>query len=295
MATNRTNTLNAVSIERATPFFRQTNEGSSMDLRASSPPTRVRAIALNTFRESVRDRVLYNLILFALVLMGASIFVSDLSIDQESTFIADLGLSSMIVFGGLIAIFIGVGLVYKEIDKKTIYSLLSKPVHRYELIVGKYAGLCMTLLLNCAVMALGTIMALAYVNRGFTRLELAVLPAAFLIYLEHALLVAVALTFSTFTTPMLSALFSFATYVIGHFSGDLQTAASLSKSGLVRVLLTVFYYLLPNLSNFGFIGEASRGQMVPVNMALSASIYAGVYCVILVSIATFIFQWRNFK
>src|SRR6185503_4646817 len=136
---------------------------------------RIRAIALNTFRESVRDRVLYNLILFVLILVGASVFVSDLSLDMESQFTAALGLSAMVVFGALIAIFIGVGLVYKEIDKRTIYSLLSKPVHRYEFIVGKYAGLCLTLLINTGVMVLATELALLYVNRRFVPLQGAVL------------------------------------------------------------------------------------------------------------------------
>src|SRR5260370_20031428 len=109
---------------------------------------RVRAIALNTFRESVRDRVLYNLILFVLILVAASVFVSELSLDMESQFTAALGLSVMLVFGALIAVFIGVGLVYKEIDKRTIYNLLSKPVRREEFIIGKYFGLCMTLFVN---------------------------------------------------------------------------------------------------------------------------------------------------
>jgi ABC-type transport system involved in multi-copper enzyme maturation permease subunit len=267
----------------------------SIDAHSSGSLSRVASVASNTFRESIRDRVLYNLILFALILVGASIFISELSLDQESRFIADLGLSSMMVFGGLIAIFIGVGLVYKEIDKKTIYNLLSKPVHRYELIVGKYAGLCMTLLVNCCVMALGTVLALAYVNRGLVRLELTILPAAFLIFLELALMVAVALTFSTFTTPLLSALFSLAVYVIGQFSGDLRLAASVSKSRFVGAVLTSLYYLLPNFSNFGFIGESSRGQMVPLRMAVAATVYAAVYCGILLSLAVLIFQRRNFK
>src|SRR6266513_5171686 len=130
----------------------------------ASGARRVRAIALNTFRESIRDRVLYNLILFVLILVTASVFVSHLSLDMESQFTAALGLSAMLVFGALIAIFIGVGLVYKEIDKRTIYSLLSKPVHRHEFIIGKYAGLCLTLLVNSAVMVLGTELALLYVN-----------------------------------------------------------------------------------------------------------------------------------
>jgi ABC-type transport system involved in multi-copper enzyme maturation permease subunit len=267
--------------------------GATFEQVAAS--NRIRAIALNTFRESVRDRVLYNLILFALILVGASIFVSELSIEQESKFIADLGLSSMLVFGAIIAIFIGVGLVYKEIDKRTIYNLLSKPVRRHEFILGKYLGLCLTLLVNASVMLLGTLLALAYVNRGLVRLQLALLPAAYLIVLELALLVAVALFFSSFSTPMLSALLSFAIYVIGHMSGDLKLAAQLSDSVAIKFVLHALYYLLPNLSNFSFITEASHGRMVSTGMALSATIYAAIYIAILVSATILIFERRNFK
>ena len=256
---------------------------------------RIRAIALNTFRESVRDRVLYNLILFVLILVAASVFVSDLSLDMESQFTAALGLSAMVLFGAVIAIFIGVGLVYKEIDKRTIYSLLSKPVHRHEFILGKYVGLCLTLLVNTAVMVLATELALLYVNGKFVPLQAAVLGASFLIYLELVLLVAVALMFSSFSTPMLAALFSFAVYVIGHFSKDLLVMAALSESAMTRTVLTVLYYLLPNLSNFGFITEASHGRIVPAGMAVSATLYAIVYIGILLSAAVLIFQKRNFK
>src|SRR6185436_19462204 len=187
----------------------------------STAAARIRAIALNTFRESVRDRVLYNLVLFVLILVAASVFVSDLSPPVESEFTAALGLSAMLVFGAFIAIFIGVGLVYKEIDKRTIYNLLSKPVHRYEFIAGKYAGLCLTLLINSGVMLIATELAILYVNGKFVKLQLAVLAAAYLVFLELALLIAVALMFSSFSTPLLSALFTFAVYVIGNLSGDL--------------------------------------------------------------------------
>lgn len=256
---------------------------------------RIRAIALNTFRESVRDRVLYNLILFVLVLVGASVFISDLSIEYESKFTATLGLSAMLLFGALIAIFIGVGLVYKEIDKRTIYNLLSKPVHRYEFIIGKYLGLSGTLLVNSVVMVFGTELALWYVNGGPSPLQMSVLPAALLIYIELALLVAVALMFSSFTTPLFSALFSFAIYVIGHFSGDLHLAADMSNSGVVRGILMTCYYLLPNLNNFNFIAEASHGRTIPLHAVLSAALYSIVYISILLSAAALIFQRRNFK
>ncbi len=264
-------------------------------VRSKGRTSKIAVIALNTFRESVRDRVLYNLILFVLLLVCASVFISELSINQETKFITTLGLSSMLVFGALIAIFIGVGLVYKEIDKRTIYNLLSKPVHRHEFIVGKYFGLCVTLLVNSAVMMLGTELALVYVNHGLVPLQLSALSAAYLIYLELALLVALALMFSTFATPMLAALYTFAVYVIGHFSADLKLAAELSESAVVRGLLTVLYYIVPNLSNFGFITEASHGQVVPLRMAVSATLYAIVYISILLSASVLIFQRRNFK
>jgi len=255
----------------------------------------IKAIALNTFRETVRDRVLYNLILFAILLVVASVFVSELSLSEESKFIADLGLSAMTVFGAVISIFIGVTLVFKEIDKRTVNFLLAKPVRRYEFIIGKYAGLSLTLLLNCSVMALGTILALVYVNHGMSPLVRAMPSAALLIFLELLVLVSVALLFSSFTTPMLSALFSFAVFVIGSLSPDLKLAASMSRSGTVRMLLTVLYYCLPNLSNFGFIAEASHGQTVPLRMALSAAVYAFVYVLILLSATVAIFQSRSFK
>lgn len=261
----------------------------------TSAVRRIQAIALNTFRESIRDRVLYNLILFVLILVTASVFVSDLSLDMESQFTAALGLSAMLVFGALIAIFIGVALVYKEIDKRTIYSLLSKPVRRHEFIIGKYAGLCLTLFVNTAVMVLATEAALLYVNGKFVPLHTAVLAASFLVYLELVLIVAIALMFSSFSTPMLAALFSFAVYVIGNFSRDLLVMASISTSNLTRAVLTVIYYLVPNLSNFGYITEASHGKIVPPQMAITATVYVAVYIAILLSAAVLIFQKRNFK
>ena len=256
---------------------------------------KIAAIALNTFRESVRDRVLYNLILFVLILIGASVFVSELSLDQESEFILRLGLSLMLVFGAVIAIFIGVGLVFKEIDKRTIYNLLSKPVHRHEFIIGKFLGLSMTLAVNCVVMVIGIELALMYVNGGFVALQLTLLPAAYLIFLELAIVVAVALMFSSFSTPMLAALFTFAVYVIGQLSGDLRLAAELTDSALTRVVLTALYYLLPNLANFGFISQSSRGAIAPVSIVTWATVYAIIYISILLSAAVLIFQKRNFK
>ncbi|MFL6215100.1 MAG: ABC transporter permease [Blastocatellia bacterium] len=270
-------------------------EISTPSFRALPGLSRVGVIAVNTFRESVRDRVLYNLALFVLILVGGSIFISELSVSQEAKFIATLGLSSMLIFGALIAIFIGVGLVYKEIDRRTIYNLLSKPVHRHEFIIGKYFGLCLTLLVNSLVMLLAIELALLYVNRGFTPVQWPVLAAGLLIYLELTVLVAIALLFSSFSTPMLAALFTFALYVIGHFSADLKLTASLSQSFVVRALLSAAYYLLPNLRIFNFITAASHGDLVDVARAIWALAYAVIYVGILLSATVLIFQRRNFK
>jgi ABC-type transport system involved in multi-copper enzyme maturation permease subunit len=272
-----------------------TNAQASPAATGQGSARRIGIIAANTFRESIRDRVLYNLVLFVLILVGASIFVGDLTIATELKFTARLGLSAMLVFGTLIAIFIGVGLVYKEIDRRTIYNLLSKPVGRHEFIIGKYLGLCLTLLINSLVMVLATELAILYVNGGWIRIHATVLAAAYLVYLELCLMVAVALMFSSFTTPMLSALFSFAVYVIGQFSADLMQAAAISPSAVAGWILRTLYYLLPNLSNFGYIGEATNGEMVPVKMALQATVYAVVYIGILVSASIVIFEKRSFK
>jgi hypothetical protein len=153
----------------------------------------------------------------------------------------------------------------------------------------------MTLAVNSVVMVVGIELALIYVNGGFVPLQLTLLPAAYLIFLELALIVAIALLFSSFSTPMLAALFTFAVYVIGHFSRDLHLAADLANSAFARLLLVVLYYLLPNLSNFSFIREASHGETVPLSMALSSTLYAIIYAGVLLSASALIFQKRNFK
>jgi ABC-type transport system involved in multi-copper enzyme maturation permease subunit len=252
-------------------------------------------IALNTFRESVRDRVLYNLVLFVLLLVGASIFLGELSLAQETRIIINVGLSAMLVFGVLIAIFIGIGLVYKELDKRTVYNLLSKPVHRYEFILGKYFGLCFTLLVNTAVMALAVIVALMYIKRGPDAIQLHILPAAYLIFLELMVITAVALLFSSFSSPMLSALLAFFLFIIGSFSADLKLFAETVGSGAVRALCQALYYLLPNLANFHYITETAHGQAAPARLVAAATIYAALYITALLSGTVLIFQRRNFK
>ena len=135
-------------------------------------------VAINTFREAVRDRVLYNLIFFALMMIGAAILVGQISIGIERMVIINLGLSAISIFGIIMAIFIGVGLVYKEMEKRTLYSLLSKPIRRWEFLVGKFAGLLLTLVVNTALMTLGLGAALYFVSRKFERADATILVAS---------------------------------------------------------------------------------------------------------------------
>ena len=256
---------------------------------------RITAIARNAFREAVRDRVLYNLVLFVLLLTGASVFIGELSGGQERKVIVDLGLSAMLLFGVFIAIFVGVGLVYKEIERRTIYAVFSKPVGRGEFLVGKYFGLCLTLLVNVLVMGVGVSLALVYVSGGWDPLIPTIWPAVLLIYMELMLLTAVALLFSSFSSPALSALLTFMVFIIGHFSADLKTLATALGSTSARWLFTGLYYLLPNLSNYSFITPAAHGRAPSAGFVFATGLYATVYIIVILALATLVFSRRNFK
>ena len=253
------------------------------------------AIAGNTFREAVRDRVLYNLVLFALLLIGGAIFLGELSGGQETKIIVDLGLSATLVFGVFIAIFVGVGLVYKEIERRTLYAILSKPVGRGQFLAGKYLGLCLTLLVNVLVMGAGVSLALAYVAGGWNPLVFRIWPAILLIYLELGVITGVALLFSSFSTPALSALLTFLVFIIGHLSADLKAFAASLGGTTARWFFTALYYLLPNFSHYSFITAAAHGYVPNLTALLLGLLYAGVYVTVLLSAATLIFSQRNFK
>ncbi|MCU1268440.1 MAG: hypothetical protein JWM21_4758 [Acidobacteria bacterium] len=257
--------------------------------------SRVTAIARNAFREAVRDRVLYNLVLFVLLLTTAAIFLGELSGGQEKKIIVDLGLSAMLLFGVFISIFVGVGLVYKEIERRTIYAIFSKPVGRGEFLLGKYLGLCLTLLFNVMVMGAGVSLALIYVSRGWDPLVLSIWPAVLMIYIELMLITSVALLFSSFSSPALSALLTFFVFIIGHFSADLKGLAGSMGSTAARWLFATLYYLLPNLTNYSYITPAAHGQTPGASTVLLAMLYAAIYIGVILAAATLVFGRRNFK
>jgi len=256
---------------------------------------RTLAIARNAFREAVRDRVLYNLVLFVLMLIAGAIFLGELSAGQEAKIIVDLGLSAMLLFGAFIAIFVGVGLVYKEIERRTLYAILSKPIGRGQFLLGKYLGLCLTLLINVLVMGVGVSLALIYVRRGWEPLAIRIWPAIFLIYFELMIITAVALLFSSFSSPALSALLTFFVFVIGHFSGDLKTLSMTGNNAAARGVFWALYYLMPNLTIFSVITTAAHGIVPAGGSFLLAAVYMIVYVGVLLAAATLIFSRRNFK
>src|SRR6266508_4859316 len=256
---------------------------------------RVSAIARHAFREAVRDRVLYNLLLFALLLIAGAIFLGELSAGQEAKIIVDLGLSAILLFGVFISIFVGVGLVFKEIERRTLYAILSKPIGRGEFLFGKYLGLCLTLLVNVAIMGAGLSLALLYVKRGWDPLVLRIWPAILLIYIELMLLTGVAMLFSAFSSPALSALLTFFVFIIGHFSADLKGLSSSMGSVTTRWLFAGLYYLLPNLANLTFITPAAHGQLPNASRVAAVILYTLVYIMVTLVVATMIFSRRNFK
>jgi len=257
--------------------------------------TRTGIVAWNTFREAVRDRVLYNLVFFALLMMATAVLVGQISIGIDSIVIVSLGLSAVSVIGLLIAVFIGVGLVYKEMDKRTLYALLAKPIRRWEFLLGKFAGLLLTLTVNTAAMAVGLFLTLFYVNRALHSADLVVLTAVYFILLKLAIIVALALLFSCFTTPFLSICFTAGIYVTGLFVKDIRSFSDITGNPALDRVAVWFSYLLPNFQNFDVMGAAAHGRAIPGAIVAQNTLYAAVYCAIVLAAAAVIFSRRNLK
>src|ERR1700757_92392 len=222
---------------------------------------RVGVVALNTFREAVRDRVLYNLVFFALVMIAASILVGQVSIGIEEMVIVNLGLTAISVIGLLIAVFIGVGLVSKEMEKRTLYALLAKPVRRWEFLLGKFGGLVLTLAVNTVAMAAGLFLALLYVKHPLERGDAVLLVAVYFILLKLMLVVALAMLFSCFTSPLLAILFTGGIYIAGLFVSELRSLQVTNLTAQTQKFFAVISYILPNLGNYDVMGAAAHAAV----------------------------------
>ena len=265
----------------------------------------ISTVAINVFRESVRDRVPYNLVLFSVLLIASSYLLGQLTAGQDVKIVKDLGLAAISVFGLFIAIFIGIGLVSKEVERRSIYALLSKPVSRPQFIAGKYLGLVLTLAVNITVMVVALYIVLGYLSWQETAdykavwdapgPDPALLKAVFLIFIELMLVTALALFFSTFSTPMLSAVLTFGLYVAGHFNSDLKNFDKVVNSQAAIWLSRGMYHVLPDLSAFDVKTEVVHGLPVTMGYLASTTGYGLAYVTALLFVATFIFSRRDFK
>lgn len=262
-------------------------------------------IAVNVFRESVRDKVLYNLVAFAVLLIGASYLIGQLTAGQDVKIIKDLGLAATSIFGLFIAVFIGIGLVSKEVERRSIYALLAKPVNRYQVVLGKYCGLVLTLAVNLAVMAAAIYVVLALMRwldgpmiaaaLDAPLLDPAMLKAVLLTFVELSMVTAIALCFSTFSSPMLSAAFTVGIWIAGRFSEDLRGFNQVVDSAAAAWLAKALYYVLPNLAQFDVRSQVVHGQPVSLGYMSLTAAYGVLYIGALLTLATLVFSRRDFK
>jgi ABC-type transport system involved in multi-copper enzyme maturation permease subunit len=265
----------------------------------------VLAIAVNVFKESVRDKVLYNLVFFAVLLTAASYLIGQLTAGQDIKIIKDLGLAATSIFGLFIAVFIGIGLVSKEVEKRSIYSLLAKPIRRGDFIIGKYLGLVLTLLVNVTVMTIALYAVLGYIALmaggwmlpGWERpaVDPVLLTAIALIFLQLMIITAIALFFSTFSTPVLSAALTCGLYVVGHFNADLKNFENVIDSRPAIYTARTLYYLLPNLAPLDVKDQVVHGVPVSWEYVLLNAGYAVLYITALMMAAVLIFSRKDFK
>jgi ABC-type transport system involved in multi-copper enzyme maturation permease subunit len=259
---------------------------------------KVITIALNTFREAVRNKVLYSLLFFALLLIVASLAFGSLSVHEEVRLTFDLGLGGMSLFSIIIATFVGVNLLYKELERKTVYSLLPKPVHRYQFVLGKYLGMVLTMVVLVAVMTL-VLMGVVALQGG--ELKPALFKMVALIFLEVTVIIAVAVLFSSFSTPFLSGLFTLGIFLLGRSVDDIQAAADRLEYAGVAWLLDALGRVVPNLRLFYTTGTERGGAYASIHAVFPdwsyvamAGGYAAIYITLTLLLAMLLFSRRDF-
>lgn len=249
-------------------------------------------IAKNTFQETIRDRVMYNILLFAIFIIAISLVISSWSLNQQVKLVKDFGLSAMSLFGLLIAIFVGIRLLYQDMERKTIYMLVSKPIRRWQIITGKYAGLALTVLVNLVVMTISLYIVDFLIEH---QLDWGLLSGILLIYFEILLVIGWAFLFSSFTSPMLSAALTVLIYIAGHLSPALKLFTQLHPENASNKLLLLLYAILPNLENFNIKTAVVEHLHLPELTVPSALLYGIAYTGILLLLTSIILEKRNFK
>ncbi len=247
-------------------------------------------IGMNTFKEAIRNRLYLLFVVFALFFLFSSRILSLLTVGDEIKVMKDIGLATLSLFQSLIALFIGADLIFKEMEKKTLYNILSKPVGRVEFLLGKCLGVAITLLTNVIFMGFVFIAYLLIVSGKFEPL---LFLAIFLIYIESLIISSFSILFSTFSTPVLSFVFTFLIYIIGHISFGLWTLIEKLKRPLEKHLTLAIYYILPNLENFNLRNEIVNVGTIPEGFIWRAIIYGFLYGSAIFLLSLFIFQKRD--
>ena len=252
------------------------------------------AVTLNSFREAMRDKVLYTLLFFAVLMILASVAVAQMTIGEYEKVLRDLGLSAISLFGLMIAIFVGIGLVNKEIERKTIYTIVSKPIHRWQFLVGKFLGLSATLLLQVASMGLAFLIMLVMAK---AQLHSSLLAAVWLSYTELLVVTATALLFSSFSSPVVASMLTIGFTLIGRLSAGLVEFAENGEatSEGFRDFARVLYHVVPDLQTFNVRAAASYGNDVSWEYVCYGTGYALAWSAALLLVASIVFQFREFK
>jgi ABC-type transport system involved in multi-copper enzyme maturation permease subunit len=262
---------------------------------------RVVAIAINTFREAVRNKILYSLLFFALVMIASALLLGQLSLSEQVRVTRDVGLGGIALFGVLIAVFVGVNLVHKEIDRKTVFALIPKPMHRWEFILGKYVGMVWTLAVQVGIMAF-VLFGVLYIQGSDLASEGAVVRALALLFVEVMIVTAVAVLFSSFTTPFLSGLFGVGIFVAGRSTPELREIIARIPGDGVRRVLGATLHIVPDLNLYYVSGSLVDGHAVSVSgpsfvdwsyVGVAAG-YGAVYIGALLLISMWIFSRRDF-
>jgi len=248
-------------------------------------------VAANTFRETVRERVLYNLVFFAILMTLSGLLLGQLSIRQDEKVLKDIGLAAMDLFGTLIAIFIGVGLVSKEIERRSMYPLLAKPLSRGEFFLGKFAGLVFTLLVNLTVMTVGLYVTLLATGWGVDPL---LLGAIYPIFLGLVVVVGFAMLFSTLTSSTLAAVLTVGVVIAGRFSDVVRNMREVLP-GLPTWLVDVLYTVIPDFRNLDFKTRVTYGEAVPADVLALVTLYALAYVAVVLALGLASFRSRDFQ
>jgi len=255
---------------------------------------RLFSIALNTFKESIRNKILIGVLLFSVLIIISTMVLVQLTIGQWMKITVDIGMGAISLFGNLMAIFLGINLVAREIDRKTVYTIVSKPIKRYEFILSKYLGLILTILINVVLMLIVLIIILKFYVK-YDIPFIGIFQSFYLLILEFMIISAIAIFFSTFSTPIMSATFSLTLWFIGHLLSDLKFWSEKSENEAFKLMINTIYYILPDLELLNLKSNIVYQITADANYIMWVSSYALLYSLMILIFSILIFEQRDFK